>query len=192
MEYKTPEIENLMKYISEIHPKLKDGLARLEKEAASISLCGSEEGREAVEHAIVLATGEVVYLRWDVEYLVNYSLLQPERLRLGSPYEIVNTVGAGNSCVLHKGNSGCVVALYEGAGTPEIQRSVSYVIVATLPCMNTRCIMDGNHGFYESMIENKMVRYFPISGEECMVFLQPESRKFVELCKEIEKLVVEW
>ena len=189
MEYKTPEIKNLMEYVGSMHPMIEEKLKALEEQAAEICLGVNREGRETVEHSVMLGTGENVYLLWDVEYLVNYSLMQPERMRLGSPYEIINTVEVGNSCIVHKQNRGSVVVSYGQEDGEALRKDVSFMIVASIPSLNTKCIMDGSHGFYDSLIENRPVRYFPITAEECKIFLQPESRRFVELCERIDEIV---
>lgn len=187
VKYKTPAIGALMEYLYDEYPLAREGLLRLEAFAADILLCESQEECFVASQKLKLISGGEVAILWDVEYLMNYSMHQPERLRVGAPYEIDRFSKKVYSKVLHESCPCTMVVPYTVCGV--VNCDIKYVFVIDMPYLDVCCIIDGSHYFYEALIENKAVRYFRIKGEEALLFLTEEGRKFLMLCEKLQELI---
>lgn len=188
MEYKTPELKNMLLDICSQFPIHADKIMKFEKAMSKINLNAHVRNDETFRQIINLNNGCTIELTWNINKIIKYAKYHPQNFNTDSPFDIYNSPNFNFTSAVTTSTINAVKFSIKNNIT--YIHKIPYIIIAQLPFVTGYCIIDGNHNFFEALLTNKShITYFLITDDECLPFLQKESQKYIRLCKRIQRVI---
>lgn len=186
--FKTPALFNYLIYLSQSPSfcKSKDIILSYIPQFSTIDLNEdskisdkllTEKNHETYSLPINLDTNETINIIWDIDFLIKKIKSQKIKSQQMSIKEILKSsnIIANNESAFSEANIAHQMDF-------KFPHKINEIILTTLPVIPQLIVIDGNHRFFEAVIEKKdYVDTIIIPPEETIYFLLPNSHKLMLL-----------